>query len=253
MPVTLEDALQEQKERVEALIKSAKKYGAALAAWKKACQTGHMANLEKHASLAKELVATLVEPTSEASDSWDFDIRSYLESAQWRKEIRAAALKRHELRMNEEGDLLISSPVVVRAQPARNSIQIGKVNWPNIHPQLVAAELKRLRDRTAAANSQDFLEALYRTCLRSTRPEVMFVKFREVYDRWCDTPGYKKENPRTAFAQQIYALHRSGIRTTKAGNRFDFDTPSGHPKESDIFAVISEDGQTIRYYGITFR
>ena len=61
--MTLEDALQEQEERVDALIKSAKKYGAALKAWKKACQTGHMANLQKHASLAKELVATLVEPT----------------------------------------------------------------------------------------------------------------------------------------------------------------------------------------------
>ena len=251
--MTLEDALQEQKERVDALIKSAKKYGSALTAWKKACQTGHMANLQKQASLATELVATLVEPTGEASEAWDFDVRAYLESSQWRKEIRAAALQRHELRMIEDGDLLISSPVVVRAQPARNSVQIGKVNWPNIHPQLVAAELKRLRDRTAAANSQDFLESLYRTCLRSTRPEVMFVKFREVYDQWCDTPGYKKETPLAAFAQQIYALHRSGIRTTKGGNRFDFTTPSGHPKERDILSVISEDGQTIRYYGITFR
>jgi hypothetical protein len=251
--VTLEDALQEQEERVDALIKSAKKYTAALSAWKKACKTGHMANRQKQASLANELVATLVEPTNEASDSWDFDVRSYLESAQWRKELRAAALNRHELRTIEDGELLISSPVVVRAQPARNSVQIGKVNWPNLHPQLVAAELKRLRDRTAAANSQDFLEALHRTCLRSTRPEVMFVKFREVYDRWCDTPGYKKETPPAAFAQQIYALERSGIRTTKAGNRFSFVTPSGHPKERDILSVISEDGQTLRYYGIEFR
>jgi hypothetical protein len=155
--------------------------------------------------------------------------------------------------MSEDGDLLVSSPVVVRAQPARNSVQIGKVNWPNIHPQIIAAELKRLRDRTAAANSQEFLESLYRTCLRSTRPEVMFVKFREVYDRWCETPGYKKENPLAAFAQQIYALERSGIRTTKAGNRFSIVRPSGHPKERDILSVISEDGQTLRYYGIEFR
>ena len=251
--MTLEEALQEQKERVDALIKSAKKYTSALTAWKKACQTGHMTNLQKNASLAKELAGTLVKPTSEASASWDFDVRSYLEGVRWRKEIRDVAADRHELRTIEDGDLLISSPVVVRAQPARYSIQIGKVNWPNIHPQLVAAELKRLRDRTAAANSRDFLEALYRTCLRSTRPEVMFVKFREVYDRWCDTPGYKKENPLPAFAQQIYALQRSGIRTTRAGNRFDIQGPAGQPKQRDILSVISEDGQTIRYYGITFR
>jgi hypothetical protein len=251
--VTLEQALEQQQERVDALIKSAKKYTSALTAWKKACQTGHVVNLQKNAALAEELAAALAEPTSDASESWDFDVRAYLESAQWRKELRSVAAARHELRTIEDEDLLISSPVVVRAQPGRNSLQIGKVNWPNIHPQLVAAELKRLRDRTAAAKSQDFLEALYRTCLRSTRPEVLFVKFREVYDRWCDTPGFKKENPLPAFAQQIYALQRSGIRTTKAGNRFVIEGPAGHPKERDILSVIAEDGQTIRYYGITFR
>ncbi len=251
--MTLEEALQQQQERVELLIKAAKKYTSALTAWKKACQTGHVVNLQKNATLAQERAAGLVEPTSEASAAWDFDVRAYLEGAQWRKEIRSVAAARHDLRTMEDDDLLISSPVIVRAQPGRNSLQIGKANWPNIHPQLVAAELKRLRDRTAAAKSHDFLEALYRTCLRSTRPEVLFVKFREVYDRWCDTPGYKKENPLPAFAQQIYALERSGIRTTKAGNRFDIQGPSGDPKAKDILSVIAEDGQTIRYYGITFR
>ena len=249
----LEDALQEHEERVDALIKSAKTYETVLKGWKKACRMGHMANRQKQAALAAELAGTLADPTSDASNSWDFDVRSYLESALWREEIRTAALDRHELRIIEDGDQLISSPVVVRSQPARNSVQIGKVNWPAIRPRMVAAELKRLRDRTAAANSQDFLESLYLACKRLTRPEVMFVKFRDVYDMFCVTPGYKKENPRAAFAQQIYALHRSGIRTTKAGIRFDFDSPSGHPKESDILTVISEDGQTIRYYGVTFR
>jgi len=141
----------------------------------------------------------------------------------------------------------------VRPQPSRNSVQIGKVNWPKLHPRVVATELKRMRDRNTGSNSQEFLESLYLACKRLTRPEVMFVKFREVYDMFCATPGYKKENPKAAFAQQIYALHRSGIRSTKAGARFDFEYPSGHPKESDILTVISEDGQTIRYYGISFR
>jgi hypothetical protein len=253
MAVTLEEALQEHEERVDALIKSARKYESALKGWKKACREGHIANRQKQAALAAELSTTLADPTTDASESWDFDVRSYLESPQWREDVRTAALERHELRVIDDGDELISSPVVVRAQPARNSVQIGKVNWQAIRPQVVAAELKRLRDRTAAANSQDFLESLYQACKRLTRPEVMFVKFRDVFDMFCVTPGYKKENPRAAFGQQIYALHRSGIRTTKAGVRFDFDTPSGHPKESDIFTVISEDGQTIRYYGITFR
>lgn len=251
--MTFDEALLEHEERVDALLKSARKYESALKAWKKACREGHVANRQKQAALAADLSTTLAEPTSEASEAWDFDVRSYLESPEWRKDVQSAALERHELRVVDDGDELISSPVVVRSQPASNRVQIGKVNWPAIRPQVVAAELKRLRDRTAAANSQEFLESLYLACKRLTRPEVMFVKFRDVFDMFCVTPGYKKENPRAAFGQQIYALHRSGIRTTKAGIRFDIDTPSGHPKESDIFTVISEDGQMIRYYGITFR
>lgn len=251
--LTFDDALQEHEERVDALIKSAKKYGSALKAWKKACREGHMANRQKQSALAAELAPTLASPTIEASDSWHFDVRSYLDGAEWRNAVRAEAIERFDLRVVEDGDQLISSPVVVRAQPARNSVQIGKANWPAIHPRVIAAELKRLRDRNTSSNSQEFLDSLYLACKRLTRPEVLFVKFRDVYEMFCITPGYKKENPRAAFAQQIYALHRSGIRTTKAGVRFDFDSPSGHPKESDILTVISEDGQTIRYYGITFR
>ena len=251
--MTLDEALQEHEERVDALIKSARKYQSALTGWKKACHEGHMANRQKQSALAVELAPTLASPTSQASAAWDFDIRTYLESAEWRDAIRAAAMDIYELRVMEDGDQLISSPVVIRSQPARNSVQFGKVNWPAIRPRVVAAELKRLRDRNTGSNSQEFLESLYLACKRLTRPEVMFVKFRDVHDMFCVTPGYKKENPRAAFAQQIYALHRSGIRTTKAGVRFDFDSPSGHPKETDILTVVSEDGQTIRYYGITFR
>lgn len=251
--MTLEEALQEHEQRVDALIKSAKRYESALKAWKKACQLGHMANRQKQSALAVELAPTLASPTEQASVAWDFDIRSYLESAEWRDEIRTAAIERHDLRVIDDGDELISSPVIVRSQPARNSVQIGKVNWPALRPRVVAAELRRLRDRNTASNSQEFLESLYQACKHTSGKVAKFVKFREVYDMFCVTPGYKKDNPPAAFGQQIYALHRSGIRTTKAGIPFDIDTPSGHPKERDIFSVIAEDGKTIRYYGITFR
>ena len=251
--MTLEDALREHEERVDELIKSARKYASALKGWKKACREGHIANRQKQATLATDIAGTLTEPTTETAKSWTFDIRAYLESDQWREEIRAEAMERHDLRTSEDDRYLISSPVVVRPQPARSSVQIGKVNWPKIHPRVVASELKRLRDRTANANSQEFLESLYLACKRLSRPELMFVKFREVYDMFCVTPGYKKENPKAAFAQQIYALHKSGLRSTKAGARFDIEYPSGGAKEPDILSVIAEDGQTQRYYGISFR
>ena len=251
--MTLEEALQEHEERVDALLKSARKYEAALKSWKKACQLGHMANRQKQAALAMELAPALAAPALEVADAWRFDVRAYLESDAWRREVQTASAERHSLRVLEEGDTLISSPVMVRAQPARMALQIGKTGWPGIRPKIVAAELKRLRDKTSSANSLEFLEGLHAACARVTRPDVMFAKLRDIYDLFSITPGWKKDNPPAVFGQQVYALHRSGITSTRAGNTFEFEYPSGKIKERDIFAVVSEDGRTIRYYGIWFR
>jgi hypothetical protein len=251
--LTLEDALQEHEERVDALLKSARKYQSALTAWKKACHNGHMANRQKQAALAEELAPSLADPTSEAASAWDFDVRTYLESEDWRREIQAIAAEKHSLRVMEEGDALISSPVVISAQPARLALQFTNAAWPNIRPKAVADELKRLRDKASSSNSQGFLEGLHAAAKRITRPEVVFAKFHDIYELFCITPGYKKDNPPAAFGQQIYALHRSGLTSTRAGATFEFEYPSGKAKDRDIYTVYAEDGRPIRYYGISFR
>src|SRR5579872_5847746 len=157
--LNLVQSLQEHEERVDALLKTANRYVGALKAWKKACQTGHMANRQKAAAQAEEMAPALAAPTAETAASWDFDVRAYLDSDEWRCELEAATEKQ-ALRVLEDGDNLISSPVIVRAQPGRGMLRIGKINWPTIHPKVTAAELKRLRDRASAANSQEFLESL---------------------------------------------------------------------------------------------
>src|SRR5206468_9952377 len=122
----------------------------ALKAWKKACQAGHIGNLQRSAATAEELVGSLPSTTGETRSHWQFDVRNYLESGQWRKELLTTLADKHDIRALEDGDNLISSPVVVRAQPGRGTLGLGKVNWPTLHPKVTAAELKRLRDRTGA-------------------------------------------------------------------------------------------------------
>lgn len=250
--VNLEKTLQEQEQQVDALLKAASRYVASLKAWKKACQSGHLTNRQKAAAAAQEMAPELAAPTRQVAESWDFDTRAYLEEEHWRKELQAAAEK-HGLRVFEEGDNLVSSPVVVRAQPGRGSLALGKVNWPMIHPQVAAAELRRLRDRTSSANSQEFADCLFAACQRLSQEANPFAKFRDIYEQFCLAPGWKKENTPAAFGQAIYALHRSEIRTTRSGRKFDFEYPSGNVRDRDIFPVIAEDGRAIRYYGIQFR
>lgn len=250
--MSLEEALQEHEEKVDGLLKSANRYVGALKAWKKACQSGHIGNLSRSAAQAEELVGALPATTTETKSDWTFDVRDYLDSDAWRQELQATAADRFSLRILEDDNTLISSPVTVRAQPARSSLALGRVNWPTLRPRVVAAELKRLRDRTAAANSQEFVESLFGAC-QYLEKETLFARFRDIYNLFCLTPGYKKENPSAAFGQQIYALHRSEVRTTRGGRKFEIEYPSGNVKERDIFTVIAEDGRSIRYYGIWFK
>ncbi len=256
--MSLEEALKEQEAQVDGLLKSANKYVGALKAWKKACQVGHIGNLQKASTQAEELVGGLPAPTAEAKSAWNFDVRSYLEGEDWRKDIQDIAQAKFGLRILEENDTLISSPVVIRSQPGSNRLALGKVAWPTLQPAIVAAELKRLRDRAANANSQEFLEGLFGVTLRlskethgkeESRP---FARFKDIYDLFALTPGWKKENPPAAFGQSIYALHRSEIRMTRSGRKFEIEYPTGAVKDRDLFIVIAEDGRPMRYYGITF-
>ncbi len=251
--MNLEEALQTQEEQVDDLLKSAAKYLAALKIWKKACQTGHLGNRQKAAAQALEIAPALAVPALDAADAWQFDVRAYLESGDWRDELRAAAEKQG-LRALEDGENLVSSPLVVRAVPGRGALALGKVNWPAIRPKVVAAELRRLRDRANSGNSQEFADSLFAVAQRLNPGEdAPFAKFRDIYELFCLTPGWKKDNPPAAFGQAIYALHRSGLQTTRTGRKFDFEYPSGNVKDRDVYTVIAEDGRPIRYYGVQFR
>ncbi|HLJ53438.1 MAG TPA: hypothetical protein VKT77_00280, partial [Chthonomonadaceae bacterium] len=235
------------------LMKEAGRYLGALKAWKKACKTGQYNDRQKAAGLAAQLAPALAEPAERAASSFAVDVREYLSGEQWRRDvIEAAASDPIRLRVAEEGDTLVSSPVIVRAQPGRAALQIGRQNWPHLRPRAVAAELKRLRDRTGSANSSEFLESLFAVWNSQKANRPVFIRFREIYEMWSLTPGWKRENPAAKFAQEIYALSRSGIAATRSGRRYEIITPSANAKPAEIYNVIAEDGRTVCYLGIRF-
>lgn len=249
----LEEALQEHEERVDTLLKSAGKYVGALKAWKKACQVGHIVNLQKSSATAEELSGAFLDSTAAAKASWDFDTRAYLEGSAWQDELRETASDKYFLRTLQDEGNLISSPIIVRAQPGRSVLQLGKTTWPTIRPRVVAQELKRLRDLMANANSQEFAESLFGACEHLDPKDKPTARFRDIYKLFCLTPGFKKDNTPAAFGQQIYALQRAEIRATRSGHKFEIQTTSGNAKDSDVFSVMTEDGRLVRYYDIWFQ
>lgn len=247
----LEEALEREEAAVETLIKQATKYLTALKAWKKAAQQGNVTNRAKQADLACSLAPQLVSATTEAAAGWAFDATQWLGSEAWIREIEEAC-NRISVRTLREGEALICPPVVVRAQPSRGAVKIGKDVDPCIRPAVVASTLKTIRDRKSASGSAEFLECLYGVWKHMRTKDTPVARFRDIYAQYSMTPGWKKENPEQAFGQSLYALQRSGLTMTKKGILYQMEWPSGNAKDKDLFTVYAEDGKPIRYYGIRF-
>lgn len=249
---SLEEALQIHEARVADLLKVCTRLNAQVKAWKKACDEGHVVAIQKAQAQVAELLPILHEKSEEAAGSWSFDAREYLESGRWRQEL-AEAGERLGLKVLQEGEHVISFPVLVSGQPRSSQVRLGKKAWPKLRPRVLAGELKKLREKTSSSGSQEFVEHLYRAWVDLTRDGGTVATFQALYDRFCQAPGWKKDNPREDFGLQILKLARSDVRMTKAGKRFHIEFPSGRFKEADIFVVYREDGQPARYYGIEFR
>ncbi len=253
----LEEALVEHEKQLDVALKHSTQLTNTLKAWKKATAEGNLADRQKQADRAIELSGALGEPIRQAADAWNFDSREYLATESWLGEMLATA-KASGHRVFVEGDTLISSPVMVRCDPQRQSLLIGKTRWGKIRPSLVIQELQKLRAKgekqKAIQESMDALFAATKFLDKHPGPTgAVKAKIRDIYDLFSLTPGWKKDNPEAAFAQDLYALHRSDLRVTRGGMRYEFEFPTGQPKARDLFEVIDETGRPIRYYMIHFR
>lgn len=251
----LEAALSEQAHAVDEAIAHATRYVNALKAWKKACDTGHLAARTKASQAAAEQAPGLPGLTQRAVAVWSFDARAYLESAAWRDELRLAC-DAIGLRAEEDEESLVVPPVVVTSDPARLRLMLGRTGWQAVRPQTAAAHLKQLHERASSEKaSQQFVNWLYEAVryLNRSTPGEKYARFRDIYDMFARAPGWRRENPEAKFAQQIYQLSRSSVRTARDGKAFGYEFPPSKSRKQDIFTVVSDDGQAIDYYGIWFK
>lgn len=247
---SLEAALAAHEAEVDALIKEAARYASALKAWKKACHMGRLADRQKASDQAVRLATAL--PTLTGAAQWTFDAGAWLRSDAWRTEI-ADALRALGLgAIKDPSGALLCPPLPLVAEPERSRLRAGRQTFSMLRPTAVAAEIRRVRERVAGARTQEFLEALYAATRHLRGTSDLRAAFREIYNLFSLTPGWKKENTELDFGQMVYALAGSGLQTTKDGKRFELQTPSGKVKSRDIFGVYGEDGRLHEYYAIRF-
>ena len=248
--IKLEPALADQESRLEGIARDVSRLNGAIKAWRKSVAEGVLPQRAKSASQAAELVSKIDAQVNECADSWAFDAKSYLVDS-WMDELIEAAAE-SDLRAFRDEDALVVPPLVLLARPSQESMFLDKERLRIMRQKAVLKELQARLAKGREAANQDFLDSLYRAWDRRPDKASSLLRFREAYETFCLAPGWKKENSRAAFVQQIYALHTSGLSLTRDGTPFNLQEPSSKVAVSDIFEVRAKDGRPIRYYGISF-
>ncbi|MGC8669449.1 MAG: hypothetical protein ACP5VE_15185 [Chthonomonadales bacterium] len=249
----LEEALRACKLRQEGL----RRLGKSLSIWRSACANGSISEIPTAARRAIEQAAPLRAEAIAVQEAWNFDGQAYLEGNIWIEDLRRA-LEKHGIRTFPEGDYLVAPPLVIRPIPEKLALQMDKKLWRKLRPSYVANEIARIRKNGGVRGSKELLEHIFRSAKKMAgrgAKEHTYVRLRELYDRWCEAPEWKKENPDTVFGQAILALETSGLRTTRDGTHFTIDGPSGSQdstREKNVLTAYTPEGSLKRYYAINF-
>lgn len=244
----LRDVLEADRDRVAALRQVTEQLLKALRDWERQSADGALPGRERAATKAAELARGLAAPLADAAGAFDFDLADYLGTDAWREELHTVASEAG-LKLLEEGEQLICSPVVIRAQPASGRLMIGKRSWTKLHPDRVVEQLRKLQEQGSTRSAAETLRALHQVWLYKQRPAML--KLREAYELFCLTPGYKREVPETLFAQRLRGLEVSGLTDIK-GDRLHFEWPSANVKARDVITFLDEHGRAVKYYGVSF-
>lgn len=254
---SLLEALSQHGNNIQPVLKIGRELQKALKGWQQAQLDGNCGDIQKFSEQVVALSAKLADPAETAANSWDFDAKEYLSSSSWLSELAEEASKDGSgIRAFTGTNELVCSPVVVRADPTRQALKIGKKAWKKMRPELVVAELKKISTASAGVNNQAFLESLLVATqyLNKEKPEgIISAKVRDIYELYCKAPGWKKENPELSFAQSLHSLHKSGVQVSRSGTKLEFGWPTGQHKANDVFTVIAADGRPINYYDLYFR
>jgi hypothetical protein len=249
-PAKLEPALSAHEQQVESIARDIKRLSSAVKAWRKACAAGAPTGRAKSANQAADLAQKIENQIEEAVNAWDFDVRAYLVD-DWLQELAEAAAS-VGLRAFRDDEMCVIPPLALSARPGQESLYLGKERLKMLRPSAVVAEVQARLAKGRDSANEEFLESVYRSWLRRQDKSSPLIKFREVYDLFCLAPGWRKENARPIFAQQIYSLHSGGLSATRDGKGFNLEEPSSRVSGGDVFEVRARDGRPIRYYGISF-
>lgn len=195
---------------------------------------------------------------SDISSILDFEEEAYLASEAFLNELAEAA-RAAGVRAFLGENTLYSYPLVVKVQPQKRSLLLGKHRESCLRPTFVAQRLRKHQIETGRIAEATFLEVLYTAYALLVKDRESgntllgkVVPLTDVYGVLTMLPQVSRDYSRHDFSVDIYRLDRSRIQRTKTGACITFPASTGTRATSGTFCITGETGQELRYYGVAF-
>ena len=203
------------------------------------------------------LAEQLNQQAAQISGAAAFDCEAALSSPSFTEDILAAA-RQDGLALHADGLLLYCFPHVVRILPAEGAVSIGRKREYRIRPTALVRRLRAEQRKPVRFKPQQFLQLLFSAYLLAAPPDMrsaltgFVVSLSGIYQVLTLFPGTSKEYTQVDFARDMYLLDRSGMTSTKDGAVVSFPASTGTRAANVSLSVVTETGQQVRYYGISF-
>ena len=260
---TFERAFSDTEQAAAATLAAAAALVRQAKALQKAAKEGNIAAIKRQQISLDTALSSLGQTVNNSVNIWPFQEEQeeqYLREGYAAELIQVAAAQ--GLQIHEQDGRLISSPSIVRILPNNQAVRIDKKQTSTIRPSHLVGLLQANQKRASGHRPEQFLESLYRVyvdIIREDSTERLMagrqgrvIPLARIYRLITALPITRREYNETDFAQDLYQLESSGIKTTRSGATVSFPASTGARSSQGIFTFVDPDGSNVSYYGIRF-
>lgn len=222
----------------------------------KAVASGNLRDIDRYHAAARAAQTAALQ-CAESVEPLAFDAAAYLTpDGDFIPELQAAA-ERAGVNLSVRDGLIFCYPVLVQLVPEMSAVRIEKRLEPNIRPETLVAQLKRMQSREPKSRPERFIEVLfdaYELVQAKRRLDAYIdIPLTQVYQVLTLLPGSDKDYTILDFTRDIYFLDISGITETKRG--FAMSLPAStvsRERSTKILKFVTRDGYEKEFAAIKF-
>ena len=259
---SVEATLDDIRAAAKRVAKLAKELDAAARTLDQAATKGELnrvkTSTERTAAVQRQVEKEVVQLTS----TWPMDDSAVDDAVDGRLMMEVnALLDQQGIQLHRYGNGWSASPVLVRVDQKARVVKIDRTRVATLRPSMVAAAIVAARQRSSFRPDQ-FIETLhtaYRVAVGSNslgeHPARLgsSVPLSDVYKVLTLHPDSRRDYPIEAFARDLFVLDRSGVSTTKDGQRMFFSASTSSKGGGGVLTVLDETGAPQNYFAIAFR